>query len=437
MEPRGGIRDPEVGLLASFAGTPRVFLLAWFVAMACDQPADTGLPGGVHFLARDSAGVVVATTLGTHARAPVGWMVDAVPVYQVGMAEGEEPYLFTRIQGAQQLSDGGVVVLDRASCELRFFGPDADFLLRAGGKGEGPGELDVGTGNNCHLVPTPGNDSLVAYDGRRLSFFDEQGRFSHRLPVSWHGRRRVPRVRSVVGQRVLVADRFLAMTQTGDRGLPREPSTADFGLLEIDGWRPVWEGSWQGLQFFRFPSRSGGTDWLNPLPFDILPDAALSANGLHLTLGEIRGPEIQEYDFSGRLRRILRLAEPVVEPTGDHLDKLVEFEFDRNGVADSTGERIFDGVRSRYDEMPSPEIMPVFSRLLVDDVGWLWAELYRFDVRQPWRWIVFGPNGEGLGSVDMPPGLTVWQIGQDFVLGVWRDENRVEYVRRHTLTERR
>lgn len=128
--PRGRIRDPEVGLLASFAGTPRVFLLAWFVATACDQPADTGLPGAAHFLARDSAGVVVATTSGAQARAPVGWMVDAVPVYQIGMAEGEEPHLFTRIQGAEQLSDGRVVVLDMASCELRFFGPDAGFLQR-------------------------------------------------------------------------------------------------------------------------------------------------------------------------------------------------------------------------------------------------------------------------------------------------------------------
>ena len=87
--------------------------------------------------------------------------------------------------------------------------------------------------------------------------------------------------------------------------------------------------------------------------------------------------------------------------------------------------------------MPLPKIIPVFSRLLVDDVGWLWAELYRFDVRQPLRWLVFGPNGEGLGSVDMPPGLQVWQIGPDFVLGVWEDENEVEYVRRHVLTGRR
>ena len=53
------------------------------------------------------------------------------------------------------------------------------------------------------------------------------------------------------------------------------------------------------------------------------------------------------------------------------------------------------------------------------------------------RWLVFNPNGEGLGSVDMPPDLDVWQIGHDFVLGVWQDEHEVEYVRRHVLAGRR
>ena len=86
--------------------------------------------------------------------------------------------------------------------------------------------------------------------------------------------------------------------------------------------------------------------------------------------------------------------------------------------------------------MPLPEMMPVFSRLLVDEVGWLWAELYRYDVRAPVRWLVFGADGEGLGSVDMAPDLEVREIGRDFVLGVWRDQLDVKYVRRHVLRGR-
>ncbi|MDE2761863.1 MAG: hypothetical protein OXK74_03610 [Gemmatimonadota bacterium] len=172
-------------------------------------------------------------------------------------------------------------------------------------------------------------------------------------------------------------------------------------------------------------------------PFDILPDAVLGWDGFFLTLGEDEGPEILEYDTSGRLRRVLRLAEPALAPSFEDIEKLVEFKLDPYDMADTTRKRITDSRKRRYGKMPLPKILPVFSRLLVDDVGWLWAELYRYDVRQPVRWLVFGPGGEGLGSVDMPPDLYVWQIGHDFVLGVWQDENEVEYVRRYALTGRR
>ena len=116
------------------------------VAAACDQPPDpnTTLPGGASFLEQDSAGVLLATTLGSRARAPIGWLVDAVPEYRIGEVDGEDPYLFSIISGVQQLSYGRVVVLDRESCELRFFGPDGGFLELKGGVGEGPGEFRPG-----------------------------------------------------------------------------------------------------------------------------------------------------------------------------------------------------------------------------------------------------------------------------------------------------
>ena len=416
---------------------PRVqpFLLAWFIAAAaCDRPAATGLPSGVPFLARDSAGVLVATTSGTRARTQIGWVVDTVPEYQIGELEGEEPYLFTGIRGARQLSDGRVLVLDEGSCEFRFFGADGVFLERTGGSGEGPGEFRR-TVMGCVLAPSPGNDSLRAFDGATLSFFDDRGQFSHRFPVLWRGER-VLDVVGVAGKRVLVTTRFFAMSE--EEGLPREPSTADFALLDIDTWQTVWDGSFQGKQHYL--SVEPGlpvprVTW--PLPFDILPDAALGGDGFYMTLGENQGPEILQYDTSGHLRRIIRLAEPTLTPSTSDLGKLVEFGLDPYEMPDSTRDRISEDRMRRYGKMPLPKIMPVFSRLLVDEVGWLWAELYRWQVRAPVRWLVFGPNGEGLGSVDMPPDLEVWQIGHDFVLGVWQDELEVKYVRRHALTGRR
>ena len=431
-----GADDPGLGPWAVMERNlgPRIpLLLAWpVVAMACDGSADIGLPDGVPFLEHDSAGVLLATTLGARARAPIGWVVDTVPEYQVGaVVEGKEEHFFSRIGGAQQLPNGRVVVLDQASCEIRFFGLDGEFLELTGGRGEGPGELSP----RCGLVASPGSERLVAFDGFRLSFFDYQGRFRHRLPVSWPAQP-VTHVVGVAEGKVLVESRLLTVSRT--RGLARQPSTTDFALLELENQRVVWEGFFLGRQHYavRLPDSPYG-QMQYAIPFDIRPEATLGMEGFYLTLGEDHGPEILEYDSSGGLRRIIRLAERVSSPSEEDLDKYTEFQIDSRNVPEDHRESSFDRDRPRYGEMPLPRVIPVFSRLLVDESGSLWARLYRFDVSAPVRWLVFAPNGEGQGSVEMPKDLEVWQIGRDFVLGVWRDEHDVEYVRRHALGGRR
>ena len=48
---------------------------------------------------------------------------------------------------------------------------------------------------------------------------------------------------------------------------------------------------------------------------------------------------------------------------------------------------------------------------------------------------MFDPRGVMLGSVYLPEGLRVTQIGDDFVLGIWQDEPGVESVRQYALTK--
>ena len=406
------------------------------MAAACDTSPDIELPGGVSFLERDSAGVVVATTLGTRARSPVGWVVDTVPEYQVGDSDGEEPYLFSRIEGARQLADGRVVVVDRATCDWRFFGSDGVFLERFGGRGDGPGEFRDRGSAQCKLVLSLHPDSLFGWDGANLSVFNDGGRFVRRQLLPWpnYG------VATVVG----VADGVAAVEQGGIHipggpgQLSRAPDPAHFAMLELETQRLLWEKI--GLQRYHTYGidNPGGLMGVKALPFDIRPSAAISGDGLYLTLGENQGPEIRQYGPGGHLGRVIRLVEPVPgAPSRRDIRSLADFELEGWEVADSTRARAYRERESRYSALPMPEVMPVFSGLLVDDEGWLWAELYRFEVLAPVRWLVFDPNGEGVGSVDLPPDLDVWQIGRDFVLGVWEDELGVEYVRRHALTGRR
>ena len=88
------------------------------------------------------------------------WSVDPEPTLVLGLLEGPDAQLFSRIRGAVRLSTGTIVVLDGASQQLRAFSPDGTHLWTAGGPGEGPGEMR----NPTHLETLPG-DTLQLQDG--------------------------------------------------------------------------------------------------------------------------------------------------------------------------------------------------------------------------------------------------------------------------------
>ena len=43
-------------------------------------------------------------------------------------------------------------------------------------------------------------------------------------------------------------------------------------------------------------------------------------------------------------------------------------------------------------------------------------------------WTVFAPDGHVLGFVETPPGLHIYEIGADHILGHATDEDGIEYV---------
>ena len=89
-----------------------------------------------------------------------------------------------------------------------------------------------------------------------------------------------------------------------------------------------------------------------------------------------------------------------------------------------------------YDAMPVPETLPAFDTIMADALDYLWVGEYplpRRDVRGPRGvphalWLVFDPDGRVLGFVETPPGLVVYEIGGDHVLGKVIGDLEVEYV---------
>lgn len=108
------------------------------------------------------------------------WRLSETPLLEIGVREGEEPYQLHRARGSLRLDDGRIVVVNAGSQELRFFGPDGQYLSAVGGNGEGPGEFRFPT-----RIRKDSGDSFQVWDQnlQRVSFFDSQGAFqgSHQL----------------------------------------------------------------------------------------------------------------------------------------------------------------------------------------------------------------------------------------------------------------
>jgi hypothetical protein len=94
--------------------------------------------------------------------------------------------------------------------------------------------------------------------------------------------------------------------------------------------------------------------------------------------------------------------------------------------------------------MVYPEHHAAFRRIEVDPSGHIWVqrsvpewltEEFAFNSVPPvpTTWDVFDPSGAWLGSVDFPERFEVFDLGEDHVTGLWKDEADVEHVRVYAL----
>jgi hypothetical protein len=377
---------------------------------------------GPDFVQIDSAGVELSITRSEVAHTPLPWTVDPDPDLVVG--EGRAPWDYLhQVQGLRGTAGGGVLAVDGGSQELRFFDGEGQLVEQTGGPGEGPGEF-----GDPVLVPVVGTDSLLVFDrslirSHVLSEVGEVGRLIH-YP---HGRPYGGR--APVGA---VGFRHLLFNASGTAGGPETP-LPDPGLVQLQQ-KFMWYDTTTGglltvdsvLVDHRYYDRLDGVRVSWNAPFSPRSSAVTTADGALITRG--RPAEILDYDVDGRLRRVFRIDSDRAV-TEEMIDAFIDLEHSR-----------FQRVQPRnswyrvYDEIGIPDTLPAFQALQLDELGWLWAEVYNFEPDQPRDWVVFDPEGRARGTVRTPPGLEIEWIGRAAVLGVWRDEFEVEHVHRHRLT---
>ena len=367
------------------------------------------------FSVADSAGVHIVESSIPAWSAGAGWRLGTEPVLTIGEDAGDLNTMFQGVSQAFRMADGTIVVVDRRASQVSLFNPAGVFIRNLGGRGEGPGEFQF-----LQHVWASG-DTIRASDTvlSRISVFDRGGNVLETIPVEV-----APGKGSASAQTDFADGTILVLNAssggvrlgTGDviEGgvwtLSRYSRSGRF-MNEISGLRESsrWEHGMQGLPPGVY------------LPFSVgIP--AYAAGDDHIYAGRGVEPSIGRWKNDGALSYLIRWAIPE-RPVSEE-DKR------RFREANSVAPRYVDPPSwARYlREVPFPEHIPVYRRLLLDAERNLWAERFR----TPWEaeptWYVFNERGVWLGEVATPPGLHVFEIGTDYVLGRYRDEFDVQSV---------
>lgn len=377
--------------------------------------------GGAGPIVRDSAGVVIVeNTVGAWSEG-ASWRLSDVPLVDIGVLEGDPSYQLFQVAGALRLTDGRIVVANRGTNELRFYDAVGVYLGASGRKGGGPGEFE-----NLSWLGRLGSDSLLAYDSRhfRVSMFDSAGRFVRSFALPQVEARGFPTPLGLFsdGSLLVVSWRVFSTTMDLRTGVYRD--SVPYFRYGVEGALIDTLGSFPSGEYY-LKVRGGGFS-VNVLPFARWPRAVVHGDRLFLGTGERY--EVVLYAADGSLERLIRKAHANLRVTQEDIAAYKQEQLER--ARDENWRREQEALLA---EIPFPETMPAYSRLLVDEEGHLWVEDYRRPGDEEPRWSVFDPNGRLLGTVPMPPKFGPVQIGGDFVLGRWVDDFEVEHVRLYAL----
>jgi hypothetical protein len=91
-------------------------------------------------------------------------------------------------------------------------------------------------------------------------------------------------------------------------------------------------------------------------------------------------------------------------------------------------------LKRALERLPPLPAEQTYRFVRVDDVGLLWSRDPIGPNSSTRHWTVYDSTGAILARADTPLRFDVYQIGEDFILGRWRNEEDVEFIRTYGLT---
>lgn len=389
--------------------------------VACADPGNRASPDedstALEPTVRDSADVRIIENPRPPSGSRLGWRVGAEPAVSIGQLEGEDPYLLDRVRGALVMPDGRIVVANGGSNELRVFDELGRHVATWGGRGEGPREFT----SLSQLHRWPGDSLLALYSrGRRLSVLDSAGNLGRAFTLN-----RGEAFYNV--EDVLPGGAILTIDLVGRYEVPYGLTRLEdhYRIKDGEGEERSSLGSFAGEEWFHV-STGQGSSMGSTIPFGHQVTAL--AWGALAAVAQNDTYEIRAFDLDGTLKRIVRRNHDLVVPTPADVEALIESRAAEVPEAERPERRA--QMREFYGDRPLPDSHPAFGEVTSDLLDHLWVREYSLpgeETPNP-TWTVFDPEGHVLGFMETPAGLTIFEIGEDYFLGLATDDLGVESV---------
>ncbi len=402
-----------------------------FVAVAttgCDtDPDPADWPDELAYGARDSAGITIVESRRPATDSRLGWRVSDRPILAIGEEEAEDGPRLYQVQAATRLPNGNVVVANGGSNELLVFDETGAFVAAWAGQGEGPGEFTELSG-----LGRLAGDSLIATDAMqgRVSVFDSEG--NHGRTTALEGdpgplmrmlaRGPVPYV--MIG--VLPNGTLFTKSTDGYQTSGFWRWTNGYALVEADGSGRISLGEYPGPETYSdsYTNEAERMVYVLPLRHPFGKTTAYTVWGDLVAFGRNETYEIRAFATDGSLARIVRRQYASGSPTQEQQDRHF-----RERLANRPEEERASRLEVAAN-VPMVETFPAYSDIKGDALGNLWAAEFKLpdEDRDFTLWTVFDPQGHALGFAETPPGLTVQEIGADYILGKRTGDLDIESV---------
>lgn len=169
---------------------------------------------------------------------------------------------------------------------------------------------------------------------------------------------------------------------------------------------------------------SDGRPWVMRMNVPFAPKTFVAVHQDRLYIGNSEAYEIAVVSLTGELSEIIRARYVPRQLSADDVKQYKEYE-----LAKPASDLLRQMKSVALSKMPFPDVIPAYDGLLVDLEGNLWVKESRRPGEMQPRWTVFDPRGRMLGTVATPLDFDIYEVGGDWLLGVWTDEVGVEHVR--------